>query len=292
MPDKSPKAGRLFVVATPLGNLEDITLRALRVLKEVDLIAAEDTRVAHKLLSHYSISTPTTSFHEHSPPAKLRQLVAELRAGKDIALTSDAGLPGISDPGEKLVTECLAHGVEVVAVPGPSAAITALAVSGLPTGEFTFIGFIPRRGTARREVLASLAEQPRTLVIFEAPHRLLQTLADLRQAFGNRRAVAARELTKKFEQIIRGRLEELAAHFTAQAPRGEITLVVEGAPAESAPERQAREQAALPEALAQARELMAQGASTKEAARQVATQHGLSRRAIYNALLENSARPG
>jgi len=284
MPRESQKPGRLFVVGTPLGNLEDISLRALRTLKEVDLIAAEDTRVCRKLLSHYSISTPTSSFHEHTPPAKLQQLIAQLLAGKEIALVSDAGMPGISDPGEKLVAECIAQGIEVIAIPGPSAAITALAISGLPAQGFIFAGFLPRRGPERRQALAELAGQPRTMILFEAPHRLMQTLGDLEKALGDRRAAAARELTKKFEEVVRGSLQEIAAYFSAHPPRGEITLVIEGAPAKSIEEARAGESRALPAALEQARALMKAGASTREAARQAAAATGLSRRLIYNAL--------
>ncbi len=346
MAEQSQKLGRLFVVGTPLGNLEDVSLRALRTLKEVRLIAAEDTRVCRKLLSRYSIATPTTSFHEHSPPEKLRSLVAQLLAGKDLALVSDAGMPGISDPGEKLVAECIAQGIEVVAVPGPSAVTTALAVSGLPTAQFVFIGFLPRKGKARREALealrqaqsrpflcgkshperlvlseaegsrgAELASQPRTLVLYEAPHRLVRTLADLQTALGNRRAAAARELTKKFEEVVRGTLEEIAAHFTANPPRGEITLVVEGlhphpalphsASADLPMARQgggdlvARRGSETPPytipageelsaAVAAARALMKRGFSAKDAAKEIAEVLGVSRRLLYNALQKQS----
>jgi 16S rRNA (cytidine1402-2'-O)-methyltransferase len=284
MPDKHQHPGRLFVVGTPLGNLEDISLRALRILKEVNLIAAEDTRVCRKLLSHYSISTPATSFHEHSPPAKLRSLISALLEGKDIALVSDAGMPAISDPGEKLVAACIAEGIEVIPIPGPSAAVTALAVSGLPAAEFIFIGFLPRSGKERRRALEELAAQPQTLLLFEAPHRLSKTLADLREILGNRRAAAARELTKKFEEVVRGSLQEIADHFSPHPPRGEITLVIEGAPPKSKEEERTGEIRALPAALEQARALMKAGASAKEAARKIASASGLSRRLLYNAL--------
>jgi len=284
LPEHSPERGRLFVVATPLGNLEDISLRALRTLKEVDLIAAEDTRITRKLLSHFSISTPTTSFHEHSRPEKLRRLISELLAGKNLALVSDAGMPAISDPGEKLVAECIAQGIEVIAVPGPSAAITALAISGLPTAGFIFVGFLPRRRAERRKALAELAAQPRTLILYEAPHRLLATLADLRESLGNRRAAAARELTKKFEEVVRGRLEEIAAHFSTHPPRGEITLVIEGAPVAGGKPLPYEDESKIDAALAAAKALMKRGLTAKEAAKEVAAALAVSRRLLYNAL--------
>ncbi|NIM04417.1 MAG: 16S rRNA (cytidine(1402)-2'-O)-methyltransferase [Armatimonadetes bacterium] len=284
-----PKAGRLFVVGTPLGNLEDISLRALRILKEVDLIAAEDTRVCRKILSHYSISTPVTSFHEHSRPAKLRSIISRLGAGEKVALVSNAGMPGISDPGEKLVSECIAQEIDVVAVPGPTAVITALAISGLPTDGFLFTGFLPRRGKERSRALKELAGQPRTMILFESPRRLSRTLSDLRECLGNRRAAAARELTKKFEQVIRGRLEEIAEHFSIHPPRGEITLVVEGAGKETAEEKRARRSQIDASILKQAKTHMKQGLSAKEAAREIAAATGVSRRLLYNALQKPSS---
>jgi 16S rRNA (cytidine1402-2'-O)-methyltransferase len=248
------------------------------------LIAAEDTRVCRKLLSRYTISTPVTSFHEHSPSEKLCWLIAELAAGKDIALVSDAGMPAISDPGEKLVAEAISHGIEVIPIPGPSAVVTALAVSGLPTAEFTFIGFLPRRQKARQKALKDLSDLTHTLVFYEAPHRLVATLEDLFKVFGNRRAVAARELTKKFEQIVRGELSGIIEHFKANPPRGELTLVVEGMTKPAAAEAQARSREILPAALASAKAMMKQGVSAKDAAREIAAATGISRRLLYNAL--------
>jgi len=222
--------GVLYLCATPIGNLEDITLRVLRVLREVALIAAEDTRQTRKLLNHYKINTPLTSYHRHSATAKEDRLLAELLAGRDVALVSDAGMPGISDPGEQLVVRVVEEGIRVVPVPGPSAVTTALVVSGLPTNRFVFEGFLPRQGKARRQRLADLAKESRTMVFYEAPHRLLATLTDLHALMGNRQVAVVREVTKLHEEVLRCSLAEAAAHFTAQAPRGELTLVVAGRP--------------------------------------------------------------
>lgn len=220
--------GTLFVVATPIGNLEDITLRALRVLAEVDLIAAEDTRITRKLLSRYGISTPLTSYHRHSSPAKMESIIRQLQAGKNIALVSDAGMPGVSDPGSELVRRCVEAGIPLVPIPGASAVTTALAVSGLQTQEFVFIGFLPRSKAKLRRALDALAQDPRTLVIFESPHRILKTLTAINEIFGDRPLAVMRELTKKFEEIYRGTAAEALAHFSQQPPRGEFTLVVAG----------------------------------------------------------------
>jgi 16S rRNA (cytidine1402-2'-O)-methyltransferase len=281
---ESHKPGRLYIVGTPIGNLEDITLRAVRILKEADLIAAEDTRVCRKLLSRYEISTPVTSFHEHSSTEKQRRLLSELASGKVIALVSDAGMPAISDPGEKLVAAAIAEGIEVIPIPGPSAVITALAVSGLPTAEFTFIGFLPRRQKERQRTLGELAALTHTLVFYEAPHRLVATLEDLFKILGNRRAVAARELTKKFEQIVRGELREIIEHFKANPPRGEITIVVKGLAKPASVEKQSSRSEIPPAALSSAKAMIKQGISAKDAAREIAAATGVSRRLLYNAL--------
>ena len=218
--------GTLYVVATPIGNLEDVTLRALRVLREASLIAAEDTRTTRKLLSRYDVHTPVTSFHDANAARKLPALLAALRDGA-VALVSDAGMPLVSDPGYQLVSAATAAGVPVVAVPGPSAVTTALVVSGLPADRFLFLGFLPRRVAERRAALQALAREQHTLVAFEAPHRLRQTLHDLLAALGDRRIAACRELTELHEEVFRGSVQEALAHFTE--PRGEFTLVVEGA---------------------------------------------------------------
>ncbi|HEY3117003.1 MAG TPA: 16S rRNA (cytidine(1402)-2'-O)-methyltransferase [Chloroflexota bacterium] len=223
--------GTLYIVGTPIGNLEDITLRAIRILSSVDFIMAEDTRSARTLLSHHGILTPVTSFHEFTRTGKLLRLIQRLEEGEDGALISEAGMPCISDPGYPLVREALAVGCDVTPVPGPSAVLTALVVSGLPTNAFHFVGFLPRRVTERRKRLEELSRQPDTLVCFEAPHRLLRTLHDLAATFGTERPMAvARELTKRYEEVVRGTVGEAIARFEAQRPRGEFTLVVAGAP--------------------------------------------------------------
>jgi 16S rRNA (cytidine1402-2'-O)-methyltransferase len=277
VPDSHP--GTLYVVGTPIGNLEDITLRALRVLREVDLIAAEDTRVTRKLLARYDIHTPITSYHENSPPSKLESLVKRLRGGDRIAVVSDAGMPGISDPGADLIAACLEQGIQVTAIPGPTALMTALVLSGLPTDRFGFEGFLPAQRAARRKALESLRDRNETLLFYEAPHRLVDTLCDMRELLGDRRAVAARELTKLHEEITRGTLSELEAHFGRHKPRGEMTLVVEGTSrrGDAAPTTE------FAEALDEVKRLVREGTSLRDAARQIAESTGHSRRALYQA---------
>jgi 16S rRNA (cytidine1402-2'-O)-methyltransferase len=220
--------GTLYLVGTPIGNLEDITLRALRVLREVDVIAAEDTRTTRKLLSHYDIHTPLTSFHDYSGPGKVRRLVDRLADG-DVALVSEAGMPGLSDPGYPLVAAALNRGVPVTTVPGPSAVISALVLSGLPTHAFHYLGFLPRKAGARRRLMARVAAEPDTLLMYESPHRLLAALQDIEDVLGPRSVAVARELTKRFEEIVRGPVGEVRAHFERTPPRGEFTIVVAGA---------------------------------------------------------------
>ncbi|MDW7644530.1 MAG: 16S rRNA (cytidine(1402)-2'-O)-methyltransferase [Desulfuromonadales bacterium] len=220
-------AGVLYLVSTPIGNLEDMTLRALRVLKEVALVAAEDTRHSRKLFSHYGISTPLTSCHQHNEAGKGEQLLAALREGRSVALISDAGTPGIADPGYRLLCRCLEAGIEVVPIPGPSAVITALSVSGLPTERFAFEGFLPSKKLARLAQLTALQSESRTLVFYEAPHRLLATLKDMISVCGTTRpAVVARELTKLHEEVFRGTLAEALDHFSSARVRGEIVLLL------------------------------------------------------------------
>lgn len=276
----------LYLVATPIGNLEDITLRAIRILGEVDLIAAEDTRRTRELLARYDLHTPLTSYHRHNRASKGPYLLALLQQGQDIALVSDAGMPGISDPGEDLVRQAVAAGITVVPVPGASAALTALVASGLPAGRFVFEGFLPRSGRERRERLAALAAEERTLILYEAPHRLVTTLADLQAALGSRQVAVGRELTKKFETIWRGMLAEALAYFQANPPRGEITLVVAGAGAVPLPDYDPARAAAEVAALAVA------GMERKEAMARVARRYGRSRREIYRACLERKSEAG
>ncbi|MGH9740153.1 MAG: 16S rRNA (cytidine(1402)-2'-O)-methyltransferase [Candidatus Acidiferrales bacterium] len=219
-------AGCLYLVATPIGNLEDITLRALRILREADVIACEDTRQTMKLLSHFDISKRLVSYHEHNEITRAPEIVIELEQGAKVALVSDAGTPAISDPGFRLVSLCLRHGIAVVPVPGASAFVAALAASGMPIEEFTFAGFLPARQTARRKALRALVDEPRTLALYEAPHRLLDTLEDALEILGNRPAVIAREVTKAFEEFQRGHIEDLVAAFRKKPARGEITLLI------------------------------------------------------------------
>jgi 16S rRNA (cytidine1402-2'-O)-methyltransferase len=270
--------GTLYVVGTPIGNLEDVTLRALRILDEVDLIAAEDTRKTRKLLTHFKIETPLTSYHEHNKLTKLDELLSTLQQ-KDVALVSEAGMPGLSDPGYELVKAAIAQGIPVVPVPGPSALITALVVSGLPTDSFLYLGFLPRRQKERRELLASIARESRTLVAFEAPHRLLATLADLKEVLGDRHMAIARELTKVHEEVWRGSVSQALAHFEENPPRGEFTLVIERA----REERVAWDEERVVEMLA---ELMAEGMKIREAIQVVADLAGWPKREVYRVALQ------
>jgi len=215
----------LYVIATPIGNLEDISLRALRLLREVKLIAAEDTRTTRHLLNAYNIKTPLTSYHEHSKRAKLDYLLDYLEK-EDLALVSEAGMPGLSDPGYELIVAAIEHGISVVPIPGASAVITALVVSGLPTDQFLYVGFLPRRKGQRQRLLSSIVDEPRTIVAFETPHRIRGTLSDIEEILGDRRLSVCRELTKVHEEIFRGRVSQAREHFVE--PRGEFSLVIEG----------------------------------------------------------------
>ena len=219
--------GVLYVVGTPIGNLEDVTLRALRVLQEVDLVAAEDTRSARVLLGRHGISTPVTSFHDFTSAGKGLRLVERIKAGDDIALISEAGMPAISDPGYALIRQVLDAGCDVTCVPGPSAVLTALVLSGLPAHAFHYVGFLPRKAGERLRLLKTLAEERETVIFFESPHRLVAALRDAVEAFGGDRPIAvARELTKRYEEVLRTTTAEALAHFEQAKPRGEFTLVV------------------------------------------------------------------
>lgn len=218
----------LYVCPTPIGNLEDITLRVLRTLKEVDLIAAEDTRHTIKLLNHFDIKTPLISLHEHNEAARVEPLLKELKEGKQIALVSDAGMPGISDPGKLLINRVIGEGLPCTVLPGPTAAVTAYVQSGLLSDGFLFYGFLPRRRKTREEELLRLAQLPYPIIFYEAPHRLTAALEELKEFFGDRQASVSRELTKKFEETIRGTLSELLSHFSTEAPRGEFVITVVG----------------------------------------------------------------
>lgn len=269
--------GTLYVVATPIGNLEDLTLRAVRVLREVALIACEDTRRTARLLQAHQISTPTTSFFEHNERWKGERILRAVREGRDVALVSDAGTPGISDPGFRLVREARAEGLAVVPVPGASAAVAALSVSGLPTDHFLFVGFLPARTHARRQALEGLAPQRETLVVYEAPTRVLATLSDMIELWGDRDAFLCREATKIHEEYVRGSLSALRARL-AQRPevKGEIVLVVEGAGEPTVPDADAETVYAA---------LAAEGLTRREAVKETARRLGLPAREVYRRVL-------
>lgn len=285
-PSSDVGAGCLYVVATPIGNLEDISMRALRVLKEADLIACEDTRQTLKLLSHFDISKRLVSYHEHNEITRAPEIVIELEQGAKVALVSDAGTPAISDPGHRLVNLCLRHGIRVVPVPGASAFVAALAASGMPIEQFVFIGFLPSRPTERRKALRALANEPRTLALYEAPHRLLDTLEDALEILGNRPAVIAREVTKVYEEFLRGHLEDLVGTVRKKPPRGEITLLI-GPP--DGHEAHAADGAASAKEVPLARrvdEIMHErSVDRKSALKQVARERGITRREAYKQLL-------
>lgn len=274
------QTGCLYLVATPIGNLEDITLRAIRVLKEADLIACEDTRQTQKLLQHYAIHKEMISYHAHNELTRAPELVIQLEQGAQVALVSDAGTPVVSDPGHRLVVLCLRHHIPVVPIPGPSAFVAALAASGLPTDEFLFVGFLPSRAGARRKKLDALKSEPRALVMYEAPHRLADTLSDAADILGSRQAVVAREVTKIHEEFLRGTLAELRDAARERAPRGEITLMiapaVEGEP-QAAPAVSLKERVAQLEAES--------GLDRKAALKQAARERGLGKREAYKQLL-------
>lgn len=283
------KTGILYVVGTPIGNLEDMTFRAVRILQTVDVIAAEDTRHTGKLLQHFQIKTPQLSYHEHNQQQRIPELLDQLSLGKTIALVTDAGMPGISDPGYELVKACVEAGITVVPIPGPSAAITALSAAGLPTDRFVFEGFLPTKGQERQQRLEALPSESRTLIFYEAPHRLLQTLEDFSAVLGeNRQVVLARELTKLHEEFWGGTLGEAIAHYQQCEPKGEFTVLLAGS------------QLSVPvlseEALkAELQQLIRQGVSRSQASRQLAKATALPRRQLYQlalAIPESSSAEG
>ena len=268
-------ASTLYLVGTPIGNLEDITFRALRILKSADVIAAEDTRHTGKLLQHFQIKTPQISYHDHNTQQRIPQLLRRLEKGEAIALVSDAGMPGISDPGYELVCACVESGFNVVPVPGPSAVVAAIAAAGLPSDRFVFEGFLPVKGRSRKERISALATEPRTVVLYESPHRILKTLNDLQNALSAERQITlARELTKRYEEFWRGTIGEAIAHYQQTAPKGEFTIAI----APCSPEKTTLSEA---EIITQLTDLLAQGKSRTEASRQLAQQTTLSKRDIY-----------
>ena len=274
----------LYLVGTPIGNLEDISLRALNILKGVSLIAAEDTRTARQLLTHFDIHTPVTSYYEHNKLSKLDRIMEALQTG-DVAVVSEAGMPGLSDPGYELVRAALARGIRVSPVPGPTALLTALVASGLPAGQFYYLGFLPREPRLRRRLLNTVKDETLTLVAYEAPHRIRETLKDLEEILGPRRLCAARELTKVFEEFRRGPLPEVRQYFETVEPRGEFTLVIAGAPA-------ARKNARVSErwndarVSKQVRVLLKKGVPRTEAVKRIARAAHRDRREVYALALE------
>ncbi len=265
----------LYIVATPIGNLEDVSLRALRILKEVELIACEDTRRTRKLMDAYDIKTPLTSYHEHSKAGKVDYILAKLSEG-DVALVSDAGMPAVSDPGYELVLAAAERGVAVIPIPGPSVVTTALVVSGLAVDRFLYLGFLPNKAAARRKALKAVVGEGATLVVLESPHRLRSALKDILEVMGDRRIAVCRELTKLHEEVFRGRVSQAAAHF--QHPKGEFALVIEGGhePAPRLTEEIERE----------LQSLRSSGARAREAVSQMAAETGLSRKELYRAWLK------
>lgn len=277
-------AGKLYLCATPIGNLEDITYRVLRTLKEVDLIAAEDTRNSIKLLNHFEIKTPMTSYHEYNKIDKAYQLVDKMREGMNIALITDAGTPGISDPGEDLVRICYEEGIEVTSLPGPAACITALTMSGLPTRRFAFEAFLPRDKKERADVLAQLKNETRTIILYEAPHHLVKTLEELYSHLGDRKIAICRELTKRYEEKTLTTISECLNYYKDNEPRGEYVLVVDGKTFEEIrkEEQQSWESMSIEEHMAVYEN---KGIDRKEAMKLVAKDRGISKRDVYQALL-------
>lgn len=279
-------SGMLYLCATPIGNLEDITYRVLRILKEADLIAAEDTRNSIKLLNHFEIKTPMTSYHEYNKYEKGRYLVEQMQEGKNIALITDAGTPGISDPGEELVAMCYEAGIPVTSLPGPAACITALTISGLPTRRFAFEAFLPSDKKERAVILEELKRETRTIILYEAPHRLVKTLEELSENLGDRKISLCRELTKKHETVFRGSLLEAVSWYKENPPKGECVMALEGCSREEM-EQEARQQWEDMPLEAHMEHYMSQGIDKKEAMKLVAKDRGISKRDVYQALLKD-----
>jgi len=272
----SENQGVLYICATPIGNLEDVSIRLLKTLRQADLIACEDTRHTLKLLNRYKIKRPLTSYHQHSKLEKVDYIIGQLQEGKQVALVSDAGMPGISDPGTILVARAIECGIRIEVVPGPSAVISALSLSGMDTSSFTFVGFLSSRRGERQKAIRMIAEEPRTLILYEAPHRLLDTLNDLSEIIGQERPIAVmREMTKLHETVVRGTVGELVEHFSQDKPRGEITLVI--APY-NAPKP---DETSLDQVMLEVEELIQQGMEKKEAFKLKAREYKIAKSIIY-----------
>lgn len=277
--------GKLYLCATPIGNLEDITFRVVRILKEVDLIAAEDTRHSIKLLNHFNITTPMTSYHEFNKYDKAKYLVEQMKTGRSVACITDAGTPGISDPGEELVRQCMEEGIEVTSLPGPAACITALTMSGLPTRRFCFEAFLPSDKKERQLILDELKTETRTTILYEAPHRLLKTLKELNEVLGNRRITVCRELTKKHETVLASTLEDAILFYESEPPKGECVIVMEGKSVEALKEekRQNWMELSLEEHMDY---YLNRGMDKKAAMKAVAKDRNMQKREVYQALIE------
>ena len=275
-------SGMLYLVATPIGNLEDISHRALKTLENVDFIAAEDTRVSIKILNHFNIKKPLISYYEHNKAESGEKILSRILSGENCALVTDAGMPAISDPGEALVSLCATAGVPVTAIPGPCAAVTALALSGLPTGRFTFEGFLSTAKKSRFEHLNELKTEKRTMIFYEAPHKLRATLADILSVLGDRRISISREITKLYEETLRFTVSEAIAHFEETPPRGEFVLIIEGTQTEEAPE------VSLGDALNFVKKYRDAGLSLKDAVKQCADETGFAKNTLYRAALEQN----
>lgn len=276
-PMKPINSGTLYIVSTPIGNLEDITLRALRILKEVDFIAVEDTRHSQKLLNHYNISKPLISYWSEKEKIRAEQIIEKLKTGQSGALISDAGTPGISDPGAVLIKRAIEEDIPITPIPGASGVITALSVSGLPTEEFVFIGFLPPKTSDRRRKLKELALESKTMIFYEAPHRILETISDLIEVFGDRSAVVAREITKLYEEFIRGMLSDMLQTLENRKIAGEYVILVSG---------RKKQDISIDEALQEIKLLMKKGLGRKEAVRKVAEHYGLSKKDLYDKSLQ------
>ncbi len=282
--------GRLYLCATPIGNLEDITLRVLRVLKEADLIAAEDTRNTIHLLNHFDIHTPLTSYHEYNKIEKALQLAEKIKGGANVALVTDAGTPGISDPGEELVKICCEQGIEVTSLPGAAACVTALTLSGLPTRRFCFEAFLPREKKDRQRILEELKTETRTILLYEAPHHLLRTLEELQYVLGDRKMALCRELTKKYETVLRMKISQVLDYYREHPVRGECVLVIEGSSPQELEKEKQQSWESVP--LEQHMEIYtSQGISRKEAMKLVARDRGVGKRVIYQQLLQDDRQP-
>lgn len=272
--------GTLFVCPTPIGNLQDITLRVLDTLKKVDFIAAEDTRHSRKLLNHYQIATPMISYHEHNERKRMGELIDKLKEGKNVALISDAGMPGISDPGQIIIKQCVEENVNVDVLPGPNAALTALVMSGMPMNSFVYLGFLPSGRSERRKILEKASFLSYTLIFYEAPHKLTRTLKDMQEIFGDREAAVTRELTKIHQNVHRGKISQLLEEFTTKPPKGECCLLLE-------PYEERIDPGEPSIWLTDMKQIMQEGKEKKDAMKIVAKKYGISRRDVYKALLDN-----